>query len=359
MNMNSQPLIKHIGGIGDCSCACHRDPDGASGGEAEDMPCDSNATCTRPSMIVLHQMLQDHDWKGIQNAITSDSSVAMRIDDSAEEDLWFFEARRRKAVKEGIVASSTGKSDAVAFGATKDDKDEGADQELSYPQMQLRYWVGNHGSMQYADTPMRDILQKRTLLHSLCRMNFPSNDALLVQLTHGDSEGLRNFMGAVKTAQMLIDASHNCSNSWGTDGVSKGPGGYAADHGSNNCPCYIYRNYCPPVLLPPVERVQLQEPDDGEAESQTGHSERGNEMIQHTSVLTMTDAMGETPLLALTGAGSCHVDLIKVFLEACRPLDETTVEQGSMRQPSVYDLLAAKNCYGCTPVHFLAGACNR
>jgi len=77
-------------------------------------------------------------------------------------------------------------------------------------------------------------------------------------------------------------------------------------------------------------------------------------LIQHTSALTMTDAMGESSLHALTGAGSCHVDLIQVFLEACRPLGETSNGHERERRPTVYDLLVSQNFHGCTPVHFLA-----
>ncbi len=41
------------------------------------------------------------------------------------------------------------------------------------------------------------------------------------------------------------------------------------------------------------------------------------EMVCHTSVLTMTDTMGETPLHALMGVGSCHIDLVRTFVKAC------------------------------------------
>jgi hypothetical protein len=115
----------------------------------------------------------------------------------------------------------------------------------------------------------------------------------------------------------------------------------------NRCPCYFYHRYCPPVPMPPVERPHLQ------IEPPSNSSEDESEMILHTSALTMTDAMGNSPLHALTGAGSCHVDLIKIFLDSCRPLDGSISDID--RRPGLYDLLITQNFAGCTPLHFLAG----
>lgn len=80
--------------------------------------------------------------------------------------------------------------------------------------------------------------------------------------------------------------------------------------------------------------------------------------VSHTSVLTMTDASGETPLHALTGAGSGHIDFIKVFINACRRPGDLSQQDDKCtedRRPTVYDLLVAQNYHGCTPLHFLAG----
>jgi hypothetical protein len=87
-------------------------------------------------------------------------------------------------------------------------------------------------------------------------------------------------------------------------------------------------------------------------------------MVRHTSVLTMTDAMGETPLHALTGAGSCHIDMVRALATACRRRGRPPSSSDGARdddnravgrRPTVYDLLAARNYHGCTPLHFLAG----
>mmetsp|Transcript_26361 Transcript_26361/g.55055 ORF Transcript_26361/g.55055 Transcript_26361/m.55055 type:complete len:678 (-) Transcript_26361:57-2090(-) len=213
--------------------------------------------------------------------------------------------------------------------------------------------------------------QKRTLLHSLCRMYFPSNEALIAQLKHNDCDSLRNLMGAVKTARMLIEASHNnliYLDNPGKGGDDESDGVEEKKNGSsphcNDCPYSFYRHYCPPVFLPPVEGQQLPVRSDDQIESQAGdHSippvDDGEKMIQHTSVLTMTDAMGESPLHSLTGAGSCHADLIEVFLAACRqPQDESSTRHSIDRRPTVYDLLVIRNFHGCTPVHFLADCKN-
>lgn len=354
--------------IGSCACHCHGGAAGVNNGSETEAqaaaPCGDSNAFTRPCMATLHQMLLKHEWKGIQDAIKKDASVAMRIDDSLEEDLWFDEARRRKVMQVmGVNASSI-----IGIGNTTDAVDvqnspQSQEEGTSSPQMQLRYWVGNQANCpnDYTIKAKRNMQLKRTLMHSLCRMHFPSNDALVVLLTHGDSEGLRSLMGAVRTAQMLINASHNCLISLDDGGHEGNNGESTTDTGvsskCNDCPCYIYQNYCPPVPLPPVERQETRG-SDGQTESQDdGHSEEINEIIKHTSVLTMTDAMGETPLQSLTGAGSCHVDLVKVFLEACRPVGETHDGNDDLRKPTVYDLLVAKNYHGCTPLHFLAGKC--
>lgn len=67
--------------------------------------------------------------------------MAMRIDDSLEEDRWFDEARRRKAALEGVNTSSIYNADDSHDINTYDDSPK--DQEEGTPQMPLRYWVGN------------------------------------------------------------------------------------------------------------------------------------------------------------------------------------------------------------------------
>eukprot|EP00984_Skeletonema_dohrnii_P031079 scaffold23143_cov92-Skeletonema_dohrnii-CCMP3373.AAC.1 len=49
----------------------------------------------RPTMEALHHLLQNRQWDQVQHSIQLDASVSMRIDDSAEEDCWIDEVRRR------------------------------------------------------------------------------------------------------------------------------------------------------------------------------------------------------------------------------------------------------------------------
>ena len=300
-------------------------------------------------------MLYNNQWRDIQDAIRKDASIAMRIDDSIDEDIWFDEVRRRKCIHKGFDISDY---DEAYFNLCSSDTSTSMDVDDN-PQMQLRYWVGNNQAQNVDENIQaeRDLRQKRTLLHSLMRMNFPSNEALVTQLTHGDSEGLENLVGAAKTARMLIDASHNClsyldDNEAGSDEHMKtsDDGSECKSSGCNKCPCNFYRHYCPLVPKPPVGTRS-----DEESESMNKES---CGMVSHTSVLTMEDSMGETPLHSLTGAGSNHIDLIKVIIASCHPLDEPREKDDNdddERSPTVYDLMTSQNWTGCTPLHFLAG----
>jgi hypothetical protein len=313
----------------------------------------------RPSMTTLRRMLRDRRWDDVMEAIRRDATVSMRIDDSDEEDRRFRDARR-------------------------DD---------SRP----RYWVGNGrpaGDVDDGDddAPGRvhaDVLQRRTLLHSLCRMDFPLRDD--ADASSAD-RSLRDLEGAVRTATMLIEASHNRTrpddvvsddrvfdgdgaddddeNAGGDDDGDDLPTSSAIRRDGDRAARRPRRQYCPPALLPPVER-RHGENDHGDRPPGEDDGETTT-MVRHTSVLTMTDAMGGTPLHALTEAGSCHVDLVRAFVKACRrsgrirircrrrcpPSDGSHDDEyrAEERRPTVYDLLAARNYHGCTPMHFLAGA---
>ena len=132
----------------------------------------------RPTMEELHIMLANHDWNSIQAAILKDASIAMRIDDSNEEDMWFNEARRLKAISEGIdISSMSTKQD------EKEDNSENNTQDDEDDTSQLRYWAqpNSNANLLNIDTTIRartDIQQKRTLLHALLRMQFDSNESL-------------------------------------------------------------------------------------------------------------------------------------------------------------------------------------
>ena len=309
-------------------------------------------------MAELHSLLQNHKWAEIQEAITKDKSVSMRIDDSFEEDIWFDEARRRKAAMEDIDTAFISNNIIVADDAAKQDTHAHEQDENEEDTLQLRYWTqpNNNANLFNIDSNIRantNIQQKRTLLHSLCRMTFPSNSALVVQLTHGDNDGLQNLMGAVKTADMLINSSHNCYMSESNEGIQIDK--------CTECACHIFQHYCPPVALPPVERPESEEANNEDSENEQDESQPNDreqastDMISHTSVLTMTDANGNTPLHSLLGEGSIHVDLIQVFLSACRPLDDDTGTDDNACKPTAHNLLVAQNYHGCTPIHFLAG----
>jgi len=277
--------MKEVIGSSSCSCAAACDTGGSS---------DSMSMKERPTMEELHIMLANHDWNSIQAAILKDTSIAMRIDDSKEEDMWFNEARRRKAISEGIDLSSMSTKQDKSDNTIQDDANE-EDGDTS----QLRYWAqpNVNANLLNIDATIRartDMQQKRTLLHSLLRMQFDSNESLVVQLTHGDNDGLRDLVGATKTAEMLIDASHNVllsahtNNGSGCDCLSSEE--EMKDRASSaECPSHVYQHYCPPVALPPVERGNEEEEEDNSGSSSEPDQKikSTSEMIQHTSVLTM------------------------------------------------------------------------
>lgn len=309
-----------------CKCACH---------EAKASDGEGGNWIMRPTMTALHKMLQNREWDKIQDAIKVDGSVAMRINDSEEED-------KKMGFGDAPPLDSREIKDLMAKvydpeGKLRNSADDGATNE---PPMQLRYWVGGNQENDDEDIiATTDIRQKRTLLHSLCKMQLPSNEALVVQLTHGDSDGLRNLVGAVKTATSLIRASHNLQldDSDGDNAHAIGAELLEKQQMTcTECSCDFQRHYCPKV-----EDYSVSYPQDGKT-------------VDHTSVLTMSDAMGETPLHSLTGHGSCHIDLIKIFIEGCRPSNSDEVY--GERRPTVLDLLMAKSFHGCTPLHFMSGA---
>ena len=283
--------MKEVIGSSSCSCAAACD----TGGSSNSMSMKES----RPTMEELHIMLANHDWNSIQAAILKDSSIAMRIDDSKEEDMWFNEARRLKAISEGVdISSLSNRQDHDEKVENSDNNTQDDDEDDT---SQLRYWAqpNVNANLLNIDATIRartDMQQKRTLLHSLLRMQFDSNESLVVQLTHGDNDGLRDLVGATKTAEMLIDASHNVLLSKHTNNGSiicdtEEEMKDSAD--SAECPYNIYQHYCPPVALPPVERGNEEEEEEEEEEDNSGSSLetdqkiKSTEMIQHTSVLTM------------------------------------------------------------------------
>ena len=123
-------------------------------------------------MEELHIMLANHDWNSIQAAILKDASIAMRIDDSDEEDMWMNEARRRRALSEGgvdILSSVSNKQD------EKEDKSDNNTQDDAIEEdgdtSQLRYWAQQpnvNANLLNIDATIRartSIQQKKTLLH--------------------------------------------------------------------------------------------------------------------------------------------------------------------------------------------------
>ena len=300
--MSSQSQAKQVG-IGSCTCACH---DGIGQAASRDR-------MSRPTMAELHELLNNNEWEEIQNAILADATVSMRVSDSPEEDRWINAARREKAKMKGIdISSSIICNDNINEEISKDNDAQEVDeqQDEGEGQMQLRYWVegAQDANIPNIDAGIRaanDLLQKRTLLHSLCRMNLVSNEALVVQLTHGDSDGLQTLVGAVKTAKMLIDASHNCmflTNGDEDDGTSSKGEDAKCSSKCNDCSCHIFQHYCPPMALPPVERPQSTNSanannaaDGDQTNLQHDYNEKEDDFILHTSVLTLPDAMGNTP----------------------------------------------------------------
>ena len=287
-------------------------------------------------------MLQDRRWDDVQDAIRSDPALSMRIDDDSARSLdWSSFAASSSSMAEIVDVDDN--DDGARYDGAGGDGGDGDDENVANSShrnddARLRYWVGNNdggrygfggdGEHAHASSSYREAHQRRTLLHALCRMGIPA-----VGIPDADAD----LEGAVRTASMLIAASHDC----------------------------------PARMLPPVERrCHEEEDDDGDyGEMMLSMTTTTTEMVRHTSVLTMTDIMGETPLHSLTGVGSCHIDLVRTFVKACRhrgrdrrddlssPLDGSydgdDCTEG--RRPTAYDLLVAQNYHGCTPLHFLAG----
>ena len=132
----------------------------------------------RPTMEALHQLLQNRQWDQVQHSIRLDASVAMMIDDSAEEDCWVEEVRRR------WIASAADDDETEQITSDKlrhfykqmkmknKCKSSSREEDDGDPPMQLRYWVGN--GMNNNNTSEAYKLRRMTLLHSLCRLDFSS-----------------------------------------------------------------------------------------------------------------------------------------------------------------------------------------
>eukprot|EP00985_Skeletonema_marinoi_P022249 scaffold14112_cov152-Skeletonema_marinoi.AAC.7 len=276
----------------------------------------------RPTMEALHQLLQNRQWDQVQHSIRLDASVAIRIDDSAEEDCWVEEVRRR------WIASAADDDETEQITSDKlrhfykqmkmknQCKSSSREEDDGDPPMQLRYWVGN--GMNNNNTSEAYKLRRMTLLHSLCRLDFSSQEL------QGDGSQDDDLQMAIQTAEMIISASHNEQQPC--------------------CPCH----YCPPMFFPSVSKGVE---EDEEEEDMTITEDV---LHTHTSALTIPDKMGGTPLHELTSSGSNHViELIKVLFRGCAPLDDNDSGQ-SQRRPTVYDLLTAPNDHGSTPLHFIS-----
>jgi hypothetical protein len=295
-------------------------------------------------------MIQRRQWSKVKHAIRQDVSVAMRVNDSAEEDHWFARAREAAWRKDiGLICSSNEEN---YFDGRFDQNSEDSEEMAA----SMRYWVSN-------STNNASLRQRCTLLHSICKLKFHSDEALITQtqLINGDSDELRNLVGAIKVVQMIIDASHNELKPYPDDGkedyyLELCDGEVNECNRLNNhligsekcqtCSCYYHSQYCPPVCLDPVERYS-------EAEEEFDEDLKKR---LHYSVLTTTDALGATPLHLLTGQGSGHIDFVRTFIDGCCELnneaDAKTKRQS--RRPTLYDFCAAQNGHGCTSFHFLS-----
>lgn len=324
--INRGTILKQI--LPKCNCNCHINGTGLK----------------RPTMAQLHRLVEKRKWNKIKRALRNDISVAMRIDDSVEEDKWFWSAR--EAVwKRDVCGSCINSEKSVAailkeYLRTDSDDRKIVDTDQALP---VRYWVPNQNI--YGQSAIR---QKRTLLHSISKLKFHSDEALIAQLSSGDCEELNDLVDASLTVKMIIDASVNelrpiedgCYN----EERHQVNIDQFVDKTCQNCSCFYQCMYCPPVGLDPVEKYS-DETESDEEDKQP--SDAVNEKILHKSALTMTDSLGATPLHLLTGEGSAHVDLIRIFLDGCRT--------SSVERPSIRDLFSTQNGHGCTPLHFLSG----
>ena len=198
--MSAQGQTEYIG-VGSCACPCHSTED--------------KDAVRRPNMLaLLHQLLHEKRWEEVQDTIRRDPRVSMRVDDSMEEDRRFAMAGLSAAfVEEALTLRNNADASASEEQESNTSSSRPTEDVMppSAPELPLRYWVNNDLSQVQAHSHAQ-IRQKRTLLHSLCRMSLPSTE----------------LMGAVKTAGMLIDASHNLRRPG--DGIPKP---------CNNCECFV------------------------------------------------------------------------------------------------------------------------
>ena len=280
-------------------------------------------------MEALHLLIKNRQWDQVQHALKLDASIAMRVDDSIEEDNWVDEARRLwlSRRKTGKTAEQQADEEAELkhlFAQIKVSRNEEIGDSNSNntppPPMQLRYWTSNN-SAAYK-------LRRLTLLHSICRLDFSSSSDGDDNNESGSILDEEDLMMAIQTAEMIISASHNELQQQQRCNVQ--------------CPCH----YCPPMHCRYDE-------DDGENE---GSSATKEEVVLHKSALTMTDKMGDTPLHLLTCAGS-NLELIKALFRGC-VVDTTLTVNAGCQRPTIYNLLTAPNDHGCTSLHHIS-ECNR
>ena len=297
-------------------------------------------------MEVLHQLIKNRQWDQVQHALQLDASIAMRVDDSIEEDIWVGEARRLWLSRRNTCRAAA----VVDDGMQHPQQQAHEEAELKHlfeqikvarneeivdsnnnnpPPMQLRYWTSNN-SAAYK-------LRRLTLLHSICRLDFSSSSNGGDDNDENSSSILdeEDLMRAIQTAEMIISASHN----------------EELQQQQRRCNVQCSCHYCPPMFLPAVSL------DDEDEDENNEESLATKEVVLHKSALTMTDKMGDSPLHLLTCAGS-NLELIKALFRGC-VVDTTlnSVNDGCQR-PTIYDLLTAPNDHGCTSLHHIS-ECNR
>jgi hypothetical protein len=320
-----------------CSCTCH-----SNNQSITILPASK-----RPTMTQLHQFVQNRQWNKIKRVIRQDVSVCMRIDDSVEEDKWFYSARceawkRMRGSFDVDHEKCSASNDHAYPNKSAQQRSEEEDTDL----LPVRYWVPNPNTI----NGQLAIRKKRTLLHSISKLKFHSDEALIAQLSTGDCEELQDLVEASLTIKMIIDGSVNelrpaIEGCYNEDYENDEEEIYnrCLDRACQNCCCYYQLMYCPPVPLDPVEKYS-----DSDESSEHDTAADAPVKILHQSALTMPDGLGATPLHILTGEGSSHVDLVRVFLDGCLPIE-------SSRRSSLHELLIAQNGHGCTPLHFLSG----
>lgn len=70
-----------------------------------DLHNNASAKKRRPSMTTLRDLIGRCRWRDVQDAIRIDPTVWLRIDDSAEEDAWFFDRRLTTRLTRLLVSS--------------------------------------------------------------------------------------------------------------------------------------------------------------------------------------------------------------------------------------------------------------